>query len=91
MLTPILTDILLFVLLLLSIWIAYRITAKKQQDETSTRIEVLFEEHLKRINNIEERIRQLQLDQQQAAAQLRERLIGSFSELREELRSILSE
>ena len=91
MLTPILTDILLLVLLLLSIWIAYRTTAKKQQDETSTRLEVRFEEYLKRINNIEERIRQLQLDQQQAAAQLRERLIGSFSELREELRSILSE
>lgn len=91
MLTPILTDILLLVLLLVLLWIALRSSAKSTQQESTTRLDTRLEEHIKRIANIEDRLNQMQLDQQAAAAQLRERLIGSFAELREELRTILAE
>lgn len=91
MLTPILTDILLLVLLLVVLWIALRSSAKSAQQESTTRLDTRLEEHIKRIANIEDRLNQMQLDQQAAAAQLRERLIGSFAELREELRTILAE
>ena len=91
MLTPILTDILLLVLLLVVLWIALRSSAKSTQQESTTRLDTRLEEHIKRIANIEDRLNQMQLDQQAAAAQLRERLIGSFAELREELRTILAE
>lgn len=91
MLTPILTDILLLILLLVVLWIAFRTSAKSTQQESTTRLDTRLEEHIKRIANIEDRLTQMQLDQQAAAAQLRERLIGSFAELREELRKILAE
>lgn len=91
MLSPIIADILLVVLFVLVLWLTIRAKGKSSQSEGLTRLETRLEEHVNRLGNIEERLGQLKLEQQEAAAQLRERLIGSFAELREELRSILAE
>lgn len=74
MLSPILTDILLFLLLVLVLWIIIRGTGKAPNDASTTRLDTRLEEHIRRIAEIEERINQLKLDQQNAAAQLREEL-----------------
>ena len=91
MLTPIITDLLLVALFVLVLWIAISLTRKSSHDETFTRLEVRLEEHVKRIGQIEERLGELKIEQQEAASLLRERLVGSFSELRDELRKILAE
>jgi DNA recombination protein RmuC len=91
MFTPILTDLFLLVLLVLSLWTAFRLSGKTSQPEELTRLETRLEEHIKRIASLEDRISQSREDNISAAAQLRERLMGSFAELREELRAILGE
>ena len=91
MFTPMLTDLLLLVLLLLALWTVFRQQGSDRGREELTRLETRLEEHIKRIASLEDRISQLREDNIGAAAQLRERLMGSFAELREELRSILGE
>jgi DNA recombination protein RmuC len=91
MFTPILTDLLLLVLLVLALWTAYRLSGRTSQRDELTRLETRLEEHIKRIASLEDRISQFREDNMGAAAQLRERLMTSFAELREELRAILGE
>jgi len=91
MLAPILTDIILLLLLLLALWIAFRPATGSRGRDADTRLETRLEEQLKRIAGLEEHIARLQLDQQEAAALLREKLVSTFAELREELRLILAE
>ena len=90
MLTPLLTDIILILVLALGLWIAFRLTARGT-DTQSTRLDARLEEQHRRIDGIDQRLSDLKLEQAEAAAQLRERLVGSFAELREELRTILAE
>ena len=85
MLPPVLTDILLLILLLLTLWLVFR-----QGRKSPDRLEYRLEDQGKQIQQLQERLNELKLSQQEAVYQLRERLVGSFSELREELRSILA-
>ncbi|MBI2969224.1 MAG: DNA recombination protein RmuC [Gammaproteobacteria bacterium] len=91
MIPPILSDILIFVLLAVSVWLLLRANGGGRDTEAFTRLEIRLDEHLKRIGVLEGHLGDLTLAQQEAASQLRERLTGSFGELREELRLILSE
>jgi Skp family chaperone for outer membrane proteins len=88
---PILSDIILIVLLLLVTWVALRIPKDNRYQDTFTRFETRLEDYTKRIDTLEQRLGDLKLEQAEAASHLRERLTGSFSELREELRILLSE
>ena len=85
------TDVLLLALFVLALWIAIRISGKASGGEDITRLETRLEEHIKRIAALEDKLSQFREDNIASAAQLRERLIGSFSELREDLRTILGE
>ena len=90
MLPPILPEIILLLvpaLLILLIWLVARLNGKTD----STRLDVRLEELTKRLAQLEDRLGDLKLSQQDAAAQLRERLITSFAELREELRAVLAD
>jgi DNA recombination protein RmuC len=91
MLPPVLADVVLLVLLALLIWLAIRQLRAPSDNTATTRLDVRLEEQTRRLALLEDRLGDLKLSQQDAAAQLRERLVSSFSELREELRSILSE
>lgn len=91
MLSPILSDIILLTLLLLSIWLLIRLYRKSADHTGLTRLEVRMDEQARRFDHLEERLNDLRLSQQDATAKLRERMITVFSELREELRTILSE
>jgi Skp family chaperone for outer membrane proteins len=88
---PILSDIILIVLLILITWVALRIPKDNRYQDTFTRFETRLEDYTKRIDTLEQRLGDLKLEQAEAASHLRERLTGSFSELREELRILLSE
>lgn len=90
MFEPLITNILLIILSLLVIWLVIR-TGRGGDNQAASRLEYRLEEQTRRLQQLEDRIGDLKLSQQQDAHQLRERLVGSFAELREELRSILSE
>ena len=85
MLSPVLTDILLLVLLLLVLWLVL-----KQGARSPDRLDYRLEDQGKQLQQLQDHLNELKLSQQEAVYQLRERLVGSFSELREELRSILA-
>lgn len=91
MTTPISSYLILAVILLIAVlpilWIGFRLLSRLGGGETVTRLE----QQLKQMAVIEDRLGQLKREQQEATAQLRERLVGSFAELREELRAILAE
>ena len=89
MLPPIVSDIALLAILVLLIWLLIRQKSAGQGE--TTRLDVRLEEQTRRLAQLEDRLGDLKLSQQDAAAQLRERLITSFAELREELRAILSD
>lgn len=91
MLPPILSDILILVLLGLGIWLLVRGNSHGRDAEALMRLEIRLDEHLKRISAVDEKLNDMKLAQQDATSQLRERLMGSAAELREELRVILSE
>ena len=88
---PIVADIILVVLLLLLVWIVIRTSAQARDRENIIRLETKIDEYARRIGSLDEKINDLKLEQQVAISQLRERLVASFSELREELRQILAE
>jgi len=90
MLTPIITDILLLSLLLLVIWVLVKTSSKSTGAETFTKLDTRLDEYLRRINQLEQQIGNVQLEQLNTLSTLREGLVGAFSELREELRVILS-
>ncbi len=89
MFTPIITDLLLLALLLLIIGVLVKISSKSTGSETLTKLDARLDEYLRRISQLEQQIGKAQLEQLDALSQLRERLVGAFSELREELRAIL--
>ena len=89
MFPPIVSDIALLAILVLLIGLLLRQKSAGQGD--TTRVDVRLEEQTRRLGQLEDRLGDLKLSQQDAAAQLRERLITSFAELREELRTILSD
>ncbi len=91
MLTPIFTDILLLFLLGLVLWLVYRSSGKAGEAERFTRLEARLDEYVRRIDGLEKGLAEFKAEQQEATAQLRERLVGAFSELREALHGILSE
>lgn len=91
MLTPLFTDILLLILLLLVLWLAFRLSSKSNASEVFTRLDVRLDEYARRIESLEHKLGEFKTGQLESSSQLRERLIGSFAELREELRSILSD
>ena len=91
MLPPVLSDIALLALLVLVFWLIIK-TGRRPSDFTEvTRLDVRLEEQTRHLGRLEDRLGDLKLSQQDAAGQLRERLVTAFAELREELRSILSE
>jgi DNA recombination protein RmuC len=91
MLIPIISDIILILLLILAIWTVIRNSKAGQDQAAFTRFETRLEDYTKRIDLLEQRLGDLKLEQSEAASQLRERLTGAFSELREELRTLLTE
>ncbi len=88
---PIVADIILIVLLLLVVWIVIRTSAQAKDKENIIRLETKLDEYARRISSLDEKFNDLKLEQQDAISQLRERLVASFSELREELRQILAD
>ena len=84
MIPPVVTDILLLLLLLLVLWLVLR-PAGKSRDRDTERLDYRLEEQARHIQQLEERLGELKLAQQEAGYQLREKLVGAFSELREEL------
>lgn len=91
MLATIVTDIAPIVLLLVVLWVLVRLTAGSRNRDDFTRLEIRLEEYAKQVSGLHERLNDLKMEQQSNTSQLRERLVASFSELREELRQILSE
>jgi DNA recombination protein RmuC len=91
MMPPIVADIILIVLLLLVVWIVIRTSAQAKDKENIIRLETKLDEYARRISSLDEKFNDLKLEQQDAISQLRERLVASFSELREELRQILAD
>ena len=90
MLFPILTDNLLLVLLLVSLWLLVRSYRSGNRDDI-IRFETRLDEFSRRLESMEGKINDLVLQQHEASAHLREHLVSAFSELREELRKILAE
>lgn len=89
MFPPLFSEIALIILMGLLVWLIIR--QKSTGGTDLTRLDVRMEEQTRRLAQLEDRLSELKLSQQDAAAQLRERLISSFAELREELRLILSD
>ena len=88
MLSPILADILLVVLLVgMLILLARSLFAGAG---TQAALDARLDEQGKRMAQLEERIAELRVSEQEAASGLRERLTGAFAELREEMKAIQS-
>jgi len=90
-LTPDTSNIILIAILILIAWIVVRIEFRNKNNEQLTRLDVRLEEHSKKVDQLDSRLNDLKQDQTEAISNLREKLVGSFSELREELRIILTE
>lgn len=90
-LTPETSNLILIAILILIAWIVVRIEFRNKNNEQLTRLDTRLEEHSKKVDQLDSRLNDLKQDQTEAISNLREKLVGSFSELREELRTILSE
>jgi len=90
-LTPEASNIILIALLILVVWVALRIEFRQKNDEQLTRLDTRLEEHSKKIDQLDQRLNEIKQDQTEAISNLREKLVGSFAELREQLRTILLE
>ncbi len=88
MFPPIVSDLVQLAIVVLLLWLFIRQRSSGHND--TTRLDIRLEEQTRRLAQLEDRLGDLKLSQQDAAAQLRERLITSFAELREELRAILA-
>ena len=86
MLPAVASDILLLLILLLILWLVLR-----QGRGAPERLDYRLQDQAQRLEQLQERLNELKLSQQEAVYQLRERLVGSFAELREELRAVLAE
>jgi len=90
-LTPETSNIILIAILILIAWVVVRVEFQNKNNEDLTRLDIRLEEHLKKIDQLDQRLNDLRQDQTETISNLREKLVGSFSELREQLRTILSE
>jgi len=90
-LTPETSNIILIAILILIAWIVVRIEFRNKNNEQLTRLDARLEEHSKKVDQVDQRLNDLKQDQTEAISNLREKLVGSFTELREELRTILTE
>ena len=73
MLTPLLGDVLLIVILLVLVWLAFRLRYTGD-DSQATRLDTRLEEQHKRFESIDQRLADLKLQQADAIARLREEL-----------------
>lgn len=78
------------VLILLCIWILYRVFNSKHNEEILTRIEKRLEENQTRIDQLEQQLFRGERDQARHIIDLREKMIASFSNQSESLSSKLS-
>lgn len=90
-LTPETSNIILIAILILIAWIVVRIELQSKNNDQLTRLDIRLEEHLRKIDQLDQRLNDIKQDQTETISKLREKLVGSFSELREELRTILTE
>ncbi len=90
-LTPETSNIILIAILILIAWIVMRIELWNKNNDQPTRLDIRLEDNLKKIEQLDHRLNDLKQDQTETISSLREKLVGSFSELREELRTILTE
>jgi len=89
--TPETSNIILIAILILIAWIVVRIELRNKNNDQLTRLDIRLEEHLKKVDLLDQRLNELKQDQTETISNLKEKLVGSFSELREELRTILTE
>ena len=90
MLPPILSDIILIFLLLVSVLSLFGLFRNSKNASEMGRFDVRLDELVKRLAQLEDRLGDLKLVQQEAAAKTRENLMNSLSEFRSEIRTILS-
>ena len=90
-LTPEITNTILMAILTLIAWLVIRIEFRKKDNEQFTRLDTRLEDHSKKVDQLDRRLNDLKQEQTETISSLREKLMGSFSELREELRVILTE
>jgi DNA recombination protein RmuC len=91
MLPPILSDIILVVLLLVSIALCVGLYRRSSSSNELGRVDIRLEELIKRLAQLEDRLTDLKLAQQDTTAKTREYIFSSFSEFRMEIRTIFSE
>ncbi|MCI0401508.1 MAG: DNA recombination protein RmuC [Gammaproteobacteria bacterium] len=82
MLTPMLSDIILLVLLLVVLWLAFRPARSAREREVSVRLETRLDEQSKHIHTLEQRLAEIQTQQVNASATLREQLVERFEILK---------
>ncbi|MGH8120741.1 MAG: DNA recombination protein RmuC, partial [Gammaproteobacteria bacterium] len=79
MLTPLLADILLIAILLVLVWLVFRLR-NTGNDSQATRLDTRFEEQHRRLEGIGQRLTDLKLEQTESGARLREELRAIHSD-----------
>jgi DNA recombination protein RmuC len=90
MLPPILSDLILVLLLLVSIALCISLYRRSSSANELGRVDIRLEELVKRLAQHEDRLTELKLAQQDTSAKTREYIFTSFSEFRTEIRTIFS-
>lgn len=80
--TPILSDIILLVLLLIVLWVAFRPLRSAFEHDALVRLEARLDEQSKHIHRLEQRLSEVQTQQANALATLREQLVERFEILK---------
>lgn len=80
--TPILSDIILLVLLLIVLWVAFRPLRSAFEHDALVRLEARLDEQSKHIHRLEQRLSEVQTQQANASATLREQLMERFEILK---------
>ncbi len=78
------------IILLLLVWILYRLIRPDQEQQQLQRMEKRLEENLNRIDQLEQQLFRNEQDHNQQFSGLREKMIASFAEQREGMESKLS-
>ena len=87
---PILADILIVVLIGVVIWLLLHPPGNRRDADALTRLDTRLDEQSRRIESLDGRLADLRLEQQNSGAQLREGLIRSFADLREQIQALLA-
>lgn len=72
--TPLQADILLLAILLLGLWIAFKVRGASQDTQLGTRLDTRLEEQHRRFESLDQRLSELKLEQADVIARLREEL-----------------